>query len=95
MINDEASVSVSHLLEEDHTAILLDGRHAPQQEGDLDEAEARGPAQHPVPGQLEGQEDGDQDPVLEPPLVILCLLAQHGLFIVIMMMISLSDSDHK
>ena len=83
--------TLPHLLEEDHATVLLDGRHAPEQEGDLGEAEARGPAQHPVPGHLEGQEDGDQDPVLEPPLVILHLLAEHGLdMMFIIMMIQMT-----
>ena len=45
----------------------------------LTNTEARGPGKDPVSWDLNDEEERDEDPVLQPPLIILRVLAQHRL----------------
>lgn len=66
-------------VEEDQTAVILPGGLAPDQQTCLGQAVAGQPAECPVSHDLEELEGSNQDPVLQPSLVVLRLLAQDGL----------------
>ena len=68
-----------HRFEENHTAIIFPGGLTPDQEHGLGQAVARDPAEEAVTDNLEEQQGGHQDPVLQPALVVLRVLAEDGL----------------
>ena len=76
---ERESVSRFYRVEENHTAVVLSGSLAPDQQPRLGQAVAGQPAEEPVSHHLEDQQGGHQDPVLQPPLVVLRVLAEDGL----------------
>ena len=68
-----------HRVEENHTAIIFPGGLTPDQQTGLGQAVAGDPAEEAVTDNLEEQQGGHQDPVLQPALVVLRVLAEDGL----------------